>query len=100
LRLNGRTRNEALKWKGRCSTGGASGIGQAFVKLLAEDGARVAVADIKNAKETIALAEAAGGQAIAMKTDVTKPGDVTAFAAEVQKRFGSCDILINNVGIK
>ncbi len=80
-------------------TGGASGIGQAFAKRLAEDGVDIVVADRQPAEETIALVQRAGRQAAAFKCDVSSPDDVAALVGSVDARFGRCDILVNNAGI-
>ena len=80
-------------------TGGANGIGQAFAKRLAEDGAHVAVADIAPGDATVKLVEQAGREALACTCDVASPDSVAAMAKEVERRFGRCDILINCAGI-
>jgi NAD(P)-dependent dehydrogenase (short-subunit alcohol dehydrogenase family) len=80
-------------------TGGAAGIGQAYARRLAEEGASVVVADVQSADETIALAKAAGGRAIGVHCDVSKPADVVALARLVEAEFGPCDILVNNAGV-
>ena len=80
-------------------TGGANGIGQAFAKRLAEDGVHIAIADIAAADETVKMVEEAGRQALACQCDVISETSVAAMAAEVQKTFGRCDIVINSAGI-
>ncbi len=80
-------------------TGGASGIGQAFARRLADDGAAVAVADIKDAAETRSLVEAAGAEFFGAACDVTDPQHVASFASDVVRRLGNPDILVNNVGV-
>jgi len=80
-------------------TGAAGGIGQAFAKRLAQDGAHVVIADISPAAETVKLVETAGRRAIACKCDVASPDSVAALAKDVELTFGRCDILINNAGI-
>jgi NAD(P)-dependent dehydrogenase (short-subunit alcohol dehydrogenase family) len=80
-------------------TGGANGIGQAFAKRLAEDGAHVAVADLAPGDATVRLVEAAGREALACRCDVSSPDEVAAMAKQVLVRFGRCDILINCAGI-
>ena len=80
-------------------TGGANGIGQAFAKRLAEDGVHIAIADVAPADATVKMVEQAGRQALACQCDVTSEQSVAAMAAEVQKKFGRCDIVINCAGI-
>jgi (S)-1-phenylethanol dehydrogenase len=80
-------------------TGGANGIGQAFAKRLAEDGAHVAIADVATGDGTVKLVEQAGREALACTCDVSSPEQVAAMAKEVLGRFGRCDILINCAGI-
>jgi NAD(P)-dependent dehydrogenase (short-subunit alcohol dehydrogenase family) len=80
-------------------SGAASGIGQASAVRLAEEGARIVIADRAKADETLRLIKAAGGQAIAVECDVSNPASVAAFKAEVEKNGGRCDILVNNAGI-
>src|SRR3954462_12275777 len=80
-------------------TGGASGIGQAFAQRLAEDGARVVIADVQAADETVKLIEASGRQAVAVVCDVASPESVAALSADVEKTANRCDILVNCAGI-
>ena len=80
-------------------TGAALGIGQAYARRLAEDGADIVIADRQAAGETVALVEAAGRQALAVQCDVAQPSDIAELAKQVQSRFGRCDILVNNAGI-
>ena len=80
-------------------TGASGGIGQAFAKRLAEDGVHIAIADIAPGDQTVKLVEQAGRQALACKCDVTSQESVAAMAAQVQKKFGRCDIVINCAGI-
>ena len=80
-------------------TGAANGIGQAFAKRLAEDGVHIAIADIAPGDATAKMVEQAGRQALPCKCDVTSEQSVAAMAADVQKKFGRCDILINCAGI-
>jgi len=80
-------------------TGAAGGLGQAFAQRLAQDGAHVVIADVQPVDETVMLVEGAGREALACICDVSSPESVAALAAEVERRFGRCDILINNAGI-
>ena len=80
-------------------TGAANGLGQAFARRLAEDGVHIVIADIEPADATVKLVEQAGRDALACACDVTSPDAVAALAAQVDQRFGRCDILINCAGI-
>jgi NAD(P)-dependent dehydrogenase (short-subunit alcohol dehydrogenase family) len=59
----------------------------------------IAIADIAPAGETVTMVEQAGRQALACQCDVTSEQSVAAMAAEVLKKFGRCDIVINCAGI-
>jgi NAD(P)-dependent dehydrogenase (short-subunit alcohol dehydrogenase family) len=80
-------------------TGAAGGLGQAFARRLAQDGADLVLVDIKPCDDTTALVEAAGRQAMSVTCDITAEDQVGYLALEVDRRFGRCDILINNAGI-
>ncbi len=82
-------------------TGGAYGIGRAAALKFARRGARVVVADVdvKNGDETVRQIEAAGGEAIFVKTDVSKEADVSALVEKTVATFGSLDYAFNNAGI-
>ncbi|MGC8720739.1 MAG: SDR family NAD(P)-dependent oxidoreductase [Thermodesulforhabdaceae bacterium] len=81
-------------------TGGARGIGKAICQILAKQGARVAVADIKTdlAEQTAAEITASGGTAMAVYADVTDLESVRAMARKIHEAFGTVDILVNNAG--
>jgi NAD(P)-dependent dehydrogenase (short-subunit alcohol dehydrogenase family) len=82
-------------------TGAGSGIGRAVCLALARAGARVAAADVDEAgmAGTVAEIEKAGGPAIAVKTDVSRLGDVQALAERVFSRWGAVHVLCNNAGV-
>jgi 3-oxoacyl-[acyl-carrier protein] reductase len=80
-------------------TGASRGIGAATALVLAKHGYRVVVnhrASAPQAEEVIATIAAAGGEAVAIKADVTVPGDVTAMVDEITKRWGGTDVLVHN----
>jgi NAD(P)-dependent dehydrogenase (short-subunit alcohol dehydrogenase family) len=80
-------------------SGAASGIGQASAVRLAEEGARIVVADRDKADQTLQLIAEIGGKATAVACDVSNPASVAKLKEAVEKSGGHCDILINNAGI-
>jgi NAD(P)-dependent dehydrogenase (short-subunit alcohol dehydrogenase family) len=81
-------------------SGGATGMGGASSKLFAAEGAKVAVVDrnLEAAAATVAEIKNAGGNAIALKADVSKVDEVNAAVAETQKAFGNINVLFNHAG--
>ncbi|MGS4944699.1 L-iditol 2-dehydrogenase [Meridianimarinicoccus sp. RP-17] len=77
-------------------TGGARGIGRAICEAFAAEGARVAVADLRE-DEARDTAQAIGGMALAM--NVTDFAGIAAGVKQVEDAFGGIDILVNNAGI-
>lgn len=82
-------------------TGGARGLGKTFCLALAEEKAKVVVADIleDGAQQTAQEIQAKGGTSIALRVDVTSEQDTLRMAEETVKQFGSIDILINNAAM-
>src|SRR5437868_469476 len=82
-------------------TGGGGGIGRASALAFAREGARVAVADFAadTARDTVALINAAGGQAITLTGDVTRGKDVSAMIDDTVAAYGRLDCAFNNAGI-
>lgn len=82
-------------------TGGVGLLGAEFCRTLAEAGAAVAIVDLNGAASQ-AAAEAlmqGGYQALALPTDITQPGSVTAAIQEVLSAFGRLDILVNSAAL-
>jgi NAD(P)-dependent dehydrogenase (short-subunit alcohol dehydrogenase family) len=82
-------------------TGGASGIGAACAATLAREGAQVVITDVQDAKgEALAAAIGkAGGAAAYLHHDVTREDDWIQIVAEIERRHGRLDVLVNNAGI-
>ncbi len=82
-------------------TGAARGIGAATAIRLAADGHAVAVLDLDEqvCGDTVSTITAAGGRAIAVGVDVSRPEQVEAAVARVAQELGAPTILVNNAGI-
>ncbi len=82
-------------------TGGNSGVGAAAAKLFAAEGAAVVITARREAAlEKIAgEIKEAGGQVLAISTDISKPEDPERLMQTVMEKFGRIDILVNNAGI-
>jgi 3-oxoacyl-[acyl-carrier protein] reductase len=93
----------SLKLKGRVAivTGGGHGIGKAYARRLAEEGASVVIAEIDGEAAEAAAAELdrQGLSALAVPTDVTSPDSVREMARRTVDAFGRIDILVNNAAI-
>jgi NAD(P)-dependent dehydrogenase (short-subunit alcohol dehydrogenase family) len=82
-------------------TGASSGIGRATALAFAREGAKVVVADVtvEGGEETVAQVKKAGGEAIFIKTDVSKAVEVEALVAKAVATYGRLDCAHNNAGI-
>lgn len=91
-----------LKNKVAIVTGAASGIGKEIATVYAKEGAHVAIADLDLSKaETVAEElKSHGGQAMAVKMNVTDEHEVQNGVDQVVKQFGGVDILVSNAGIQ
>ncbi len=82
-------------------TGAGSGIGRATALLFAREGARVAVVDLREdaAKDTARAIEADGGQALAIRADVSVAADNEGAVSQTLTRWGQLDIFYANAGV-
>ncbi len=90
-----------LKDKVALVTGAGSGIGQATAVLFAQEGAKVAVVDVREdaAKGTTEQIERAGGHALAIRADVAKAADIQAAVNQTLARWGRLDVFYANAGV-
>lgn len=89
-----------LKDKTVIVTGAGSGIGRVLALAFAQQGAKVVCCGRREAaiQETLSKIEGAGGQGLAVVTDITKKDQVQALVQNTISRFGTVDILYNNAG--
>jgi NAD(P)-dependent dehydrogenase (short-subunit alcohol dehydrogenase family) len=82
-------------------TGGGSGIGQQAALLFAREGAKVVIGDVNEdgGAGTVRQLEANGGEALFVRTNVSKGADMEALVKAAEDRFGKLDIMFNNAGI-
>jgi NAD(P)-dependent dehydrogenase (short-subunit alcohol dehydrogenase family) len=80
-------------------TGGAQGIGRAIADGLADEGAKVVIADLGGAEEAAAELTGNGSDALGVRTDVSSEADCAALAQAAIERYGRIDGLVNNAGI-
>ena len=89
----------SLEGKAAVVTGAARGMGQAFARTLAENGADVLAVDILDCGETVEQIKATGRKGLGLQVDVSKPESATEAAELVQREFGPAHILVNNAGL-
>lgn len=92
---------QELSGRGAVVTGAASGIGAALARALAREGVRLALADVETAPLEALAAElrAAGGEALAVRADVSRREDVEALAERAFDALGAVHLLCNNAGV-
>jgi 3-oxoacyl-[acyl-carrier protein] reductase len=99
--------NQITEWKKRLLehaadvTGVGHGIGRAYCRGLAKEGAKIAVADIDlpGAEETKKLVKQDGDNALAIQVDVANEQSTLAMAEATAKAYGKIDILVNNAAV-
>ena len=80
-------------------TGGALGIGAEYCKRLAEEGAKVVIADLVDASSVVEIIKQADGEAVFIETDVADEAANMNMAAKAVEAFGRLDILVANAGL-
>lgn len=80
-------------------TGAAQGIGRRTAQLFAEQGYRLALADLRSLLETTRAAQDYGTDVLEFTGDISNEPTVTEFTEFVKQRFGRVDVLVNNAGI-
>lgn len=92
---------DRLKGKVAVVTGGNSGVGEATAKLFAAEGATVVITARREAalKAVADEIKAAGGEVLAVSTDISKPEDPERLMEMVMEKYGKIDILVNNAGV-
>jgi NADP-dependent 3-hydroxy acid dehydrogenase YdfG len=95
------TNYDTLSGRTAVVTGASSGIGEATARLLAANGAKVALLSRRADRLTDLAAKivADGGQALAVAVDVADAASVAAGAAAVREAFGRVDLVVNNAGV-
>ncbi len=92
MRLNGRV---------AIITGGSQGIGEAFARRFAAEGAKVAIIN-RDRTKAVAVVEsirASGGEAVAVQADIGRTDEIDAAVAQVVDAYGTVHILLNNAGV-
>jgi NAD(P)-dependent dehydrogenase (short-subunit alcohol dehydrogenase family) len=91
-----------LEGKVALITGAGSGIGRATSRIFAREGAKIVLADVveEGGQQTLASITDSGGEAVFIRTDVSKESDVAAAVAKAVSTYGRLDCAFNNAGIE
>jgi len=89
-----------IKGKSIIVTGGAQGLGEGIARRLADEGARLVIADMNGTKAELVAKDLRdnGHEAIAVTVDVAERAQVKSMVAQSVKAFGGIDVLFNNAG--
>lgn len=88
-----------LKDKVAIVTGAGRGLGKGIAMELAKEGAKVVIADVNLADDTVKEIEAEGGTAACVKVNVAEQEDVQNMVKFAMDTYGRLDIMVNNAGI-
>lgn len=94
--------SDRLEGKVCIVTGGAQGIGAAYARRLASEGADVGICDLSRIDQAGAVVddiEQLGRRAVAVRADVTDPEQMAAFVHQVVDELGRIDVVVNNAGL-
>lgn len=80
-------------------TGAAQGIGAAYARVLAEEGAKTVISDIIDPAVVVEEIRKAGGEALGIAADVTSPASVADLMKQTVDTYGTVDVLVNNAAI-
>ena len=91
----------SLEGKVALITGGSSGIGRVAALAFAREGARVVLGNrrVEEGEETVRRVRETGGEALVVRTDVTRAADVEALVAKAVQTYGRLDCAFNNAGM-
>jgi meso-butanediol dehydrogenase / (S,S)-butanediol dehydrogenase / diacetyl reductase len=81
-------------------TGGKSGIGLATARRFSQEGAKVVVADVRDAQQEVETIAANGHEAMFVRTDVASESAVRELIRQAVGKYGRIDVLVNNAGIE
>ena len=97
---SGRLKDKVAIVTGAGTSGPAVGTGQAMSILFAREGAKVLLCDVSraNAEKTLVSVKSEGGEASVHEGDATVEADCVAIGRTAMERYGSIDILVNNIG--
>lgn len=80
-------------------TGAAQGIGAAYAKRFAEEGAKVAICDLMDCTNVVNTIAQSGGEAFGMEVDVSDEAQVAALVARTVETFGKVDVMVPNAAV-